>query len=161
MGHVVAARESAEKDLVEAIRAKDSGREAECRQALAGDITALASSVASGAQLLRVWTDEVIKRGRARRWVPENTAWNADAARKLYQTVAEHSLVYWLDGECVPFGGIGSQQVRACRCCGGAGNAELMMAACIIREHTLNMVSEVENIAASHAADPAVKLRPG
>lgn len=60
--------------------------------ALAGDIGALLCRVkyADGtlnrmfegnqqnlAQLLRIWTVEVIKLGRARRWVSENTAWDA------------------------------------------------------------------------------------
>ena len=28
-------------------------------------------------QHLRIWTAEVIRRGRARHWLPENTAWDA------------------------------------------------------------------------------------
>ena len=68
--------------------------------ALAGDVGALLCRVkyADGtlnrmfegnqqnlAQLLRIWTVEVIKRGRSRRWVPENTAWHAAAAQALYR----------------------------------------------------------------------------
>jgi hypothetical protein len=112
------------------------------------------------AQLLRLWTAEVVKRGRARRWVPENTAWDTDAAAKLYRSVAEHSLAYWLDGKCEPCGGSGVKEARACRCCSGSGNAELTMAAGFVREHALNMVSELHNIADSHAARAASKLRP-
>ncbi|WP_198116911.1 hypothetical protein [Massilia rhizosphaerae] len=111
------------------------------------------------AQLLRLWTAEVTKRGRARRWVPENTAWDADAAQKLYRAVAEHSLAYWLDGKCDSCGGTGVEQARACRCCGGTGKAELTMAAGFVREHTLDMVSELHNIADNHAARAASKLR--
>jgi hypothetical protein len=111
------------------------------------------------AQLLRLWVAEVTKRGRARRWVPENTAWDADAAQKLYRQVAEHSLAYWLDGKCEPCGGTGIIEVKACKCCNGTGKAELTMAAGFVREHTLNMVSELHNIADSHAARAASKLR--
>jgi hypothetical protein len=111
------------------------------------------------AQLLRLWTGEVIKRGRARRWVPENTAWDADAAQKLYRTVAENSLAYWLDGKCKPCGGTGLQQRGMCACCKGAGKAELAMAAGFVREHTLNMVSELQSMVDSHAARAGSKLR--
>ena len=66
--------------------------------ALAGDIGALLCRVkyADGtlakmfegnagnlAQLLRIWTAEVIRRGQTRRWVPANTAWDAQAAQAL------------------------------------------------------------------------------
>ncbi|MDN4052888.1 hypothetical protein QPK32_07350 [Massilia sp. YIM B02763] len=111
------------------------------------------------AQLLRLWIAEVTKRGRARHWVPENTAWDADAAQKLYRQVAEHSLAYWLDGKCEPCGGTGLDEKRACKCCSGTGKAELSMAAGFVREHTLNMVSELHNIADSHAARAASRLR--
>ncbi|MEW6023581.1 MAG: hypothetical protein AB1807_15745 [Pseudomonadota bacterium] len=111
------------------------------------------------AQLLRLWTAEVIKRGRARRWVPENTAWDADAAQKLYRMVAEHSLAHWLDGKCKPCAGTGVLESRCCKCCSGTGNAELTMAAGFVREHTLDMVSELQNILESHAARAAAKLR--
>jgi hypothetical protein len=112
------------------------------------------------AQLLRLRIAEVTKRGRARRWVPENTAWDAEAALKLYRQVAEHSLAYWLDGKCGPCGGTGVTEARACKCCSGTGKVELTMAAGFVREHTLNMVSELHNIADSHAARVASRLRP-
>jgi len=84
MANALAVRDHIEKQPVEAIRKKDAGREADCRSALAGDATLLESGVAHLSQLLRLWTAEVMKRGRARRWVPENTAWDAQAAIKLY-----------------------------------------------------------------------------
>jgi RecJ-like exonuclease len=92
--------------------------------------------------------------------VPENTAWDAEAALKLYRQVAEHSLAYWLDGKCGPCGGTGVTEARACKCCSGTGKVELTMAAGFVREHTLNMVSELHNIADSHAARVASRLRP-
>jgi hypothetical protein len=111
------------------------------------------------AQLLRLWIAEVTKRGRARRWVPENTAWDAEAARKLYVQVAEHSLAHWLNEVCEPCGGAGVKEARACKCCNGTGKAALSLAAGFVREHTLNMVSELHNIADSHATRAASKLR--
>ena len=62
----VAVRYHSEKELVEAIRNKDAGRGADCRQALAGEATVIESSAAHLSQLLRLWTAEVIKCGRAR-----------------------------------------------------------------------------------------------
>jgi hypothetical protein len=111
------------------------------------------------AQLLRLWSTEVTKRGRARRWVPENTAWDAEAAHKLYRAVAENSLAYWLDDKCEPCGGTGTDSGRGCKACSGSGQAGLSMAAGFMREHTLNMVNELSNIASSHAARAAKKLR--
>lgn len=160
MAHAASERARVEKALAEAIRAKDAGREAGCRMALNGDVAELERGVILLAQLLREWTAEVSKRGRARRWVPENTAWDADAAQKLYRTVAEHSLAHWLDGNCEPCGGTGVAQSRSCKCCDGSGLAPLTMAAGFVREHTLNMVSELHNIAQSHAARAGAKLRP-
>jgi hypothetical protein len=138
MAKALEVRTHVEKELAEAIRKKDVGREAECRQALQGDATALETGVAQVAHLLRVWTAEVTKRGRARRWVPENTAWDAAAAIKLYRTVAEHSLAHWL---------------------GGGGPADLALSAGFVREHVLNMVSELHGIAGSHAARAGAKMR--
>jgi len=159
MAHAVAMRDLVEKALVDAIRKKDASREADCRQALQGDVTVLESGVSLVARLLIMWTAEVTKRGRARRWVPENTAWDADAAIRLYRTVAEHSLAHWLHGLCEPCGGTGVAEARACKCCAGSGKAALVMAAGFVREHTLNMVSELHSIADSHAARAGAKLR--
>jgi len=159
MAKAVETRERIEKELVEAIRKKDAGREAECRQALAGDAVTLEAGVAHLALLLRLWIAEVTKRGRMRRWVPENTAWDAEAAVKLYRTVAQASLAHWLDGQCGSCGGTGIAAERACKCCAGSGKADLAMAAGFVREHTLNMVSELHNIAGSHAARASAKMR--
>jgi hypothetical protein len=117
------------------------------------------SGVSLVARLLVMWTAEVTKRGRARRWVPENTAWDAEAAIRLYRTVAENSLAYWLNGLCDPCGGTGVAEARACKCCAGSGKAPLVMAAGFVREHTLNMVSELHSIADSHAARASGKMR--
>jgi len=138
LAKALAVRDHIEKQLLEAVRNKDASCEAECRQALQGDATVIEGGVARLAQLLRLWTAEVTKRGRARRWVPENTAWDAAAAIKLYRTVAEHSLAHWLND-------------------GRAG--DLDMAAGFVREHVLNMVSELHGIAGSHAARATARMR--
>jgi len=138
MTKAVAVRDYIEKELVEAIRNKNAGREADCRQALVSDATVIESGAAHLSQLLRLWTAEVMKRGRARRWVPENTAWDAHAAIKLYHQVAQHSLAHWLSGAATP---------------------DLALAAGFVREHVLNMVSELHGIAGSHAARATAKLR--
>lgn len=161
MAHAAAVRVRIEAELVQAIRNKETAtaREAACRQALEGDTTTVEAGVAHLAQLLRLWTAEVIKRGRARRWVPENTAWDADAAQKLYRQVAEHSLAHWLDDKCMPCGGTGIDSAKSCRACTGSGRAELPLAAGFVREHTLDMVNELASIADSHAARAGAKLR--
>lgn len=117
------------------------------------------SNLGNLAQLLRMWTAEVIKRGRARRWVPENTAWDAEAAQKLYQQVADASLAHWLFDRCEPCGGTGLTHILTCKRCAGSGRATLDMAAGFVREHTLDMVSELHSITDSHAARAASKLR--
>jgi hypothetical protein len=122
MAHAATARVRIEAELTQVMRQKEkaANREAALRQALEGDTTTQEAGVAHIANLLRVWTAEVIKRGRARRWVPENTAWDADAAYKLYRAVAENSLAYWLDDKCAPCGGTGQDSTKLCRVCSGA-----------------------------------------
>ena len=133
----IAVRDHIETELVEASCNKDAGREADCRQALADDAMVIESGAAHGSQLLRLWTAEIMKRDRARRWVTENMAWDAQAAIKLYHQVAQHSLVHWLSGD-----------------------NDLALAAGFVREHVPNMVSELHGVAGSHAARATAKLRP-
>ncbi len=111
------------------------------------------------AQLLRLWTAEVSKRGRARRWVPENTAWDAQAARKLYRTVAEHSLAYWLDSRCKECAGTGAGEARSCPACEGKGEAPIACAGGFVRERVKDMVSELHNIVATQARLANRRLR--
>ena len=110
------------------------------------------------AQLLRLWTAEVIKRGRARKWVPENTAWDAQAAQKLYRTVAELSLAHWIDGACKPCHGSGKDGEQMCRACAGRGEAPVQHAGGFVRERVKDMVSELHDIASSHAARANARL---
>jgi len=142
--------------------------------ALAGDIGSLLSRVkyADGtvnrlfegnpqnlANLLRVWTNAVIEKGRARRWVKEGTAWDAQAAQALYRRVAERSLAHWLDGKCKPCGGAGqTQERRVCTTCRGSGKAEVAGGG-FERERVLDMVGELENLVISHNARASGRLR--
>lgn len=157
--HAAATRGRIEKELAEAIRKKDAAREAECRQALAGDAAELERSVGHLAQLLRLWIEEVKKRGRARRWVPENTAWDAAAAQKLFHTVAEASLAHWLDSNCKCCNGTGVVERMKCRPCDGKGEAPIEGKGGFVLERTKDMVGELHNIVMSHAARAAAKLR--
>jgi len=159
MAKAVETRERIEKELVEAIQKKDAGREAECRQALAGDAVTLEAGVAHLARLLRLWIAEVTKRGRARRWVSENTAWDAAAAIKLYRTVAEHSLAHWLDSTCKCCSGTGLLEKRQCRDCQGTGVGPIPAAGAFVLERVKDMVSELQAIADSHASRAGAKLR--
>ena len=159
LAQAVAARTRAEKDLLEAVRAKEIDREAQCRQVLAGDSVSFQSRAAGISHLLREWTAEVTKRGRARRWVPENTAWDAEAARKLFCTVAEVSLAHWLDGTCKCCAGTGKAQMSQCRPCDGTGHAPIEVAGTFVLERTKDMVSELQNIADSHSSRAQAKLR--
>lgn len=109
------------------------------------------------AQLLRIWTAAVIEKGRARKWVKEGTAWDAQAAQALYRRVAERSLARWLDGNCKPCGGTGQQARRLCTCCGGNGQAVLEGGG-FERERTLGMVSELEAMHQAHCGRAAKLL---
>lgn len=110
------------------------------------------------AQLLRLWTAEVVKRGRHRKWVPENTAWDAQAAQKLYRTVAELSLAHWLDGICKACGGSGQSNRQVCRDCMGRGETPIEHAGGFVRERVKDMVSELHGIASSHIARANARL---
>lgn len=136
--------------------------------ALAGDLGALLCRVkyADGtlnrvfegnagnlAQLLRVWTQAVGEKGRARRWVKANTAWDAQAAHTLYRRVAEASLAHWLDSKCKACHGTGVASSHAiCKACHGSGEAPITCSGGFERERIKDMVSELEAIFQSHGA---------
>lgn len=145
--------------------------------ALAGDIGALLCRVkyADGtltrmfegnqqnlAQLLRIWTVEVIRRGRMRRWVPENTAWDAQSAQALYRRVAERSLAHWLDGKCKGCSGTGVRVLLGngqCTSCNGTGVAPVYGVAGLELERVKDMVSELSAIYDSHSGRARGLLR--
>lgn len=121
------------------------------------------SGTANLAQLIELWTAEVIKRGRARKWVPENTAWDAEAAQKLYRRVAEASLAYWLDGQCDFCHGTKVRPGTNLKCteCNGTGKAPILIAGGFERQKVEDMIGELECIATGHSGRASKKLRRG
>ncbi|WP_295991616.1 hypothetical protein [Rugamonas sp.] len=142
--------------------------------ALAGDLGSLLSRVkyADGtvsklfegnsnnlAQLVRIWTLEVIKKGRERKWVKEGTAWDAAAAQALYRRVAERSLAHWLAGHCDDCRGAGvTRERRLCPTCKGSGQADVF-AGGFERERILDMIGELQNVMISHNSRASGRLR--
>lgn len=110
------------------------------------------------AQLLRIWTAAVVEKGRARKWVKEGTAWDAQAAQALYHRVAQRSLAHWLDGTCKPCGGTGQQARRLCICCGGTGQAAIEGGGFEV-ERVKDMISEIEGLMHAHNARASARMR--
>ena len=110
------------------------------------------------AQLLRAWTQAVTHKGRARRWVKANTAWDAQAANTLYRRVAEASLAHWLDSKCKVCHGTGvvasatAGAPLVCKGCQGSGEAPITCSGGFELERIKDMVSELEAIFLSHGA---------
>lgn len=107
------------------------------------------------AQLLRTWTAAVSEKGRARRWVKANTAWDAQAANTLYRRVAEASLAHWLDSKCKACRGTGVEAAAThaiCKACSGSGEAAISCSGGFELERIKDMVSELESIFQSHGA---------
>ncbi len=117
------------------------------------------SGSANLASLLRIWTARVIEKGRERKWVKEGTAWDAQAAHKLYRSVAERSLAYWLDGKCEACGGSGVKARCLCAPCKGTGKGEITGTGGFELERVKDMVSELENLLQSHNSRAAASLR--
>ena len=112
------------------------------------------------ASLLRIWTREVVKKGQERRWVPTNTAWDAQAAFALYDRVATQSLAFWLDSRCQPCNGAGTmaETRRTCTCCAGSGRAQID-AGRLESDLIKSMVSELEGLYQAHGGRAARLLR--
>jgi hypothetical protein len=110
------------------------------------------------ARLLCLWTAEVSRRGRLRKWMTERTAWDAQAAAKLYRTVAELSLAHWLDGDCPSCKGSAQAGQQPCRDCGGTGAAPIRHPGGFVRERVKDMVSDLQDIASHHAARAQARL---
>lgn len=142
--------------------------------ALAGDIGALLCRVkyADGtinrmfegnqqnmAQLIRIWTNVVIEKGKARRWVKNE---DIQIAHGLYKRVAEASLAHWLDSNCKACAGTGVMALmgnRVCTTCKGSRVAEITGMRDYEKKLTLDMVSEMTAMYDSHARRATAKLR--
>lgn len=117
------------------------------------------AGTANLADLLRLWTNIVISKGRARKWVPENTAWDVQAAFKLYDQVAAGSLAHWLDGRCKACEGARvTPDRRTCTCCAGTGREEIAGGR-FVTDKTKDMVSELEGIFHAYSGRAKAMLR--
>ena len=111
------------------------------------------------ATLVRAWSAAVTEKGRSRGWMKPKTAWDVDAAFRLYARVAEASLAHWIDNRCGPCAGAGVMPTRRlCTCCAGSGRSQVDAG----RFETgiiLDLVSELEGIYQSHSGRAAAMLR--
>lgn len=111
------------------------------------------------AELVKIWTNLVVEKGIARKWVPTNTAWDAAAAMKLYHFVAEQSLAHWLGGLCSTCNGAGVMETRrTCTACAGTKRAPIK-AGPLETEKIKDMLSELEGILLMHNSRAAALLR--
>ena len=113
------------------------------------------------AQLLRIWSEVVARKGEERRWVKVSSARDASTARALYKRVAERSLAHWLDGKCKSCNGSGSRaDHRTCSACKGAG-IESVAGQGFERDRILDMIGELEGMLQAHNTRAAARLRWG
>lgn len=108
--------------------------------------------------LLRVWTDEVAKKGFDRGWMKIKFEWDIKAAYAIYAKIARVSLAHWLAGQCVECNGTKIHDGRACTHCAGTG-LEPVQGGTLEVERIKDMVSELEGLYQSHCARAAAKLR--
>lgn len=111
------------------------------------------------AQALRIWTDEVRRKGRDRGWLVPRTEWDIAAAESLYRQVAEVSMAHWLDSRCKTCEGTGVQtHQHACPVCKGSKVAPITGRALVV-DRSLEMVSELDGICRTHSSRAAYELR--
>jgi hypothetical protein len=111
------------------------------------------------AQLLHTWKAVVRQRGVERKWMAIRTEWDATAAFKFFDQVAELSLAHWLDGSCETCKGAKvTQDRRMCVDCAGSGKAPIV-GAWLIVERSKDMMSELEGLFQAHSARAGSKMR--
>ncbi len=109
--------------------------------------------------LLKIWKEKVRAKGISRAWVRSNTAWDIEAASRLYERVAEASLAFWIDSRCGTCAGARvDHNRRTCECCKGTGQAEIVSGR-FEREIILDLVSELEDLTQTHVRNAASHLR--
>lgn len=117
------------------------------------------SGTANLAQLIRLWKIVVKQKGVERQWVKIRAEWDINTAESLYSRVAERSLAYWLNSNCVDCGGTGISKNRcACKPCEGSGRASLPVGG-FEKKLVLDMHGELENMIISHNARAAGRMR--
>lgn len=110
------------------------------------------------AVLLRVWTEAVTAKGRARGWMKIRHEWDITAATAMYAKIARVSLAHWMAGECALCHGTRLHEERGCNACAGSGR-EPIRGGAVEREKVADMVSELEGLYQSHCARAAGRLR--
>lgn len=111
------------------------------------------------AQLLRLWTEAVTEKGKSRLWMVLNTEWDVNAAHRLYRSVAEKSLAYWMDSRCPAcHGATQDADRRTCDCCKGTGVAEIEGGRYEV-DRIKDMVSELDGLVAAHGSRADYALR--
>jgi len=97
-------------------------------------------------EVLCEWESRVIVKGKERRWLKMNTAWDIDSAMAMYKRIAHGSLAHWMDGRCMKCFGAGQTTARRiCDKCKGSGKVELPTGG-VEREKVLDMASELDGI---------------
>lgn len=111
------------------------------------------------AQLVRLWTEAVVQKGKDRRWVKNE---DVAIAHGLYKRVAQASLAQWLDGRCMVCAGTGVSALmgnRSCHTCKGSGVADISHLCGYEKKIALDMVSELAALCDSHARRAGARLR--
>jgi hypothetical protein len=113
------------------------------------------------AVLLKVWTDAVIEKGRARSWIKVEAEWDVAAAIGIYKKIALHSLAHWLGGECEQCNGtkISTSSGRACTHCADTPGREPVKGGTLEVRYIKDMVSDLESLCQSHGARAGAKMR--
>jgi hypothetical protein len=172
LAHAIASRERVEKALAEALRTKDEGKQAGCRQALKANAEICAmqgSEVAAFRSLLAAWCEIVARKGADRNWIkPADWPKIGHLAPAMYRRVAEHSLAHYLDDVCKACAGTGIADGKAivneCRtCCGSRkqpfGSAADLKISAYEVQLAEQMVSELVALEQAHAGVAKAKLR--
>lgn len=108
--------------------------------------------------LLRVWTDEVARKGFNRKWMNIKAEWDIKAAYAMYAKVARVSLAHWLGGECSACNGTNVVASRVCPHCAGSGREPIQGGALEV-ERIKDMVSELQGMYEAHSARASAKMR--
>jgi DnaJ-class molecular chaperone len=109
--------------------------------------------------LIRVWREEVRRRGTERKWVKIGSERDIQTAHALYMRVSEKSLAHWLDPNCKVCNGTKVVARQACKGCGGSGVAPIECTSQYERERIKDMVSDLEGIYQSHGSRAGAKMR--
>jgi hypothetical protein len=113
------------------------------------------------AVLLKVWTQAVVEKGSARKWIKIKQTWDIHAAYGIYKKIALHSLAHWLGGECEQCNGtkISTSSGRACTHCAETPGREPIKGGALEAGYIRDMISELEGLCQAHGARAGAKMR--